>query len=233
MSVGTSKIGEFFCLLGIGLRAQWRTLVEFIRVVRRYYPNRQFRRLDWALALPYLFRGPYRISKNFLKAQGADDIHVYGETPLTTLDQIARAAQLSADDVLYDLGCGPGRTSIWLHHFIGCRVIGVEIIPLFVKRAQRLIERYQLDNIEFRQADIKDIDYTDATTVYLYGTCFDADFLEPLINRLRKAKAGAKIITVSYELNEFTPAPYFTLIKQFPARYTWGEAQVFIQILEN
>ncbi len=224
-----SSARELVCLLGIGIRSQWRALVEFVRVVRRYYPNKKFRRLDMALSAPYFLRSPYRISKHFLKQRGAADIYTYGETPLTTLEQIARNAELSSDDLLFDLGCGPGRTSLWLHNFIGCRIIGIEQIPLFVERAQDLIQRFQLDHIEFRQADLRDIDYTEATAIYLYGTCFDEEFLAPLIAKLRKTRPGTKIITVSYELNEFSREPYFKLIRQFPAHYPWGETQIFLQ----
>jgi SAM-dependent methyltransferase len=223
------RLREFFCLLAINLLTKWRSLVEFIKVAIRYYPNRTFLRLDLNLCLPYLFRSPYSISKRFLQDQGSEDIHTYGETPLTTLEQIAQEAELKADDVLFDLGCGPGRTSIWLHTFVGCRVIGIEQIPVFVQRAQSTVSRFDLTRIEFHQGDIRYADYSNASAVYLYGTCFNADFLEPLIERLRALKPGTKIITVSYELNEFTPEPYFELIKQFPARYTWGEAQVFVQ----
>ena len=186
-----------------------------------------------ALSIPYLFRSPYKISKHYLKQRGAADIYTYGETLLTTLDQIAQEAELSSNDLLFDLGCGPGRTSLWLHSFIGCRIIGIEQIPLFVERAQDLVQRYQLDQIEFRQADMRDVDYTEATAIYLYGTCFDEDFLAPLIEKLRKARPGTKLITVSYALNEFSREPYFKLIRQFPARYPWGEAQIFLQTLKD
>lgn len=224
-----NRLREFFCLLGINLLTTWRHLVEFSKVIYRYYPNRQFLRMDLTLSSPYILKSPYTIHKNFLSSHGARDIYTYGETPLTTLERIAQEAELSSEDVVFDLGCGPGRTSFWLRTFIGCRVIGIEQIPIFVERAQSIVDRFDLKGIEFHLADMRYFDYTSATAIYLYGTCFDKDFLAPLIQRLRNSKHAAKIITVSYTLNEFTSQPHFEVIKQFPARFTWGEASVFLQ----
>lgn len=226
-----SKGGEVFYLLGFNLVVQWRRLIEFIRVVRRYYLKHSFYRIDLHLAGRYFLNSPYAISKRFLKQQGADDIYTYGETPLTTLEQIASRAKLSSNDLVFDLGCGPGRTSFWLRTFIGCEVIGIEQIPTFVWRAQVIQQVCQLDKIEFRLQDMHETDYTGATAIYLYGTCFDEVFLAPLIERFRALERGTKIITVSYSLNEMTSNPCFEIIECFPARYTWGEANVYLQIV--
>lgn len=223
------KLLEFFRLIGINLLTQCRRLIEFINVLYRYYPNLDFLKLDLSLSLPYFFKSPYAIHKKFLQRQGAEDIYTYGETPLTTLDKISQKVGLTSQDAVFDLGCGPGRTSLWLHSFISCRVIGIEQIPIFVERAQSVAQRFNLKGIEFHLGDIRDFDYSDASVIYLYGTCFDEEFLAPLIEKMRRLGKDSKIITVSYSLNEFTSEPYFEVIKQFPARFTWGEAMVFVQ----
>ncbi len=39
------------------------------------------------------------------------------------------------------------------------------------------------------------------------------------------------LITVSYPLTDYTEKPLFELIRSFPAKFTWGEAEVYLQAL--
>lgn len=137
--------------------------------------------------------------------------------------------QLNADDVVFDLGCGTGRTSLWLHHFIGCKVVGIERIVNFVQRAQSIADSQQLQNITFQQQDILQVDYRAATALYLYGTCFDESFIHMFIRALRTLPQGAKILTVSYALQHYTQDNAFPIIKQFPISFPWGTADVYLQ----
>ncbi len=174
---------------------------------------------------------PYRVSRQFLQSRGDTDIHVYGETPLTTLEVIAERCQLTPNDLLYDLGCGPGRTSFWFHSLIGCRVFGIEQIPAFTKMAQRVA--YQINagrEIQFTCADLLQADYSKATAIYLYGTCFDESFITKLNKAFLSLPKGAKVITVSYPLTDYLGGEIFCLRENFPARFPWGEGEIYLQV---
>ena len=73
-------------------------------------------------------------------------------------------------------------------------------------------------------------DFNGATVLYLYGTCLEEDFIKKLINRFKTLPSGTKIVTVSFSLGEFTQEPLFEVMKRFPATFTWGTADVYLQI---
>ncbi|NGX43375.1 MAG: hypothetical protein K940chlam7_01672 [Chlamydiae bacterium] len=219
----------FFLRLVVG----YRNLVEFFRVAYFYYPNRQFKRVDLYLLRCYILENPYRISKKTLQEKGSKDIYAYGETPLTTMEKISKKCQINTADVVYELGSGRGRTCFWLHFFVGCQVVGVEFVPIFVKIAQKVKHRFDVRGVKFIYQDILDVDYADATVIYFYGTSSDTPFIEKLIEKLKGLPSGTKIITVSYPLTAYTKQPLFKLIKSFPAQFSWGEAEVYLQVVNS
>lgn len=226
-------VWDWLHLVGVNLLVKYRNAIEFSKVLVRYYPNAKFRKLDLSLLSKYFFKSPFSISKEFLMERGEEDIYVYGETPLTTLDEIAKTCQLSANDTVFELGCGRGRTCFWLSTFVHCKVVGIEYIPDFIDKANAVKKKYALAGVEFRQQDILKADLTGATVIYLYGTCYDQSFIEKLIKRFSKLPAGTKIITVSYTLNDYSPRPLFETVKKIPCSYTWGKADVYLQIIKK
>ena len=78
------------------------------------------------------------------------------------METIARTCGLTAQDVVLEMGCGRGRTCFWLNEFIGCRVIGIDYVPAFIEKAQKVKERFHVKTVEFRledlfQADLKGV----------------------------------------------------------------------------
>lgn len=228
-----SHLKEACVLLYINLKVKWINLLEYLRVVIRYYSNFNFFKIDTALLLSYLFTNPFRISRRFLVLQGEQDIYTYGETPLTTLDLIAHAADLTDRDVVVEMGCGRGRTCFWLNQFIGCKVVGIDYVPAFIEKGQKIKERFQVDGVSFSREDLFHVNLRGATVVYLYGTCFSAACIDLLIANFSKLPQGAKIITVSYALTDFQPDAPFQVIKQFPASFTWGQTTVTVQVVKR
>lgn len=223
------KSTEFLQLLWIDLLVQLRRLPEFLKVVCKYYPHLDYLKQDMSL-LFYYPRSPFSVSKEFLLQRGEEDIYKYGETPLTTLDKIAQECQLTAKDVVFEMGCGRGRTCLWLHHFVGCQVVGIDYIPTFIERANKICQKFDLKGIEFREEDFFQSDLTGATVIYLYGTCLKDQEIELLVEKFAKLPTGTKIITVSYPLTDYTTKPLFEVMKRFSARFTWGEGEVFLHI---
>lgn len=225
------SIKEFFTLLWVNFVVCVRNIIEFVKVAFRYYGSFSFLKADLALRLTYLFNNPFKISKRFLEKKGADDVYAYGETPLTSLEIIAKECGLNSKDCVYELGCGRGRTCFWLHSFIGCSVVGIEYIPEFVERANSIKNRLAISNIEFRLADMTTADFNGATVCYLYGSCLDDRVISKLAERFAKLPRGTKVITVSYSLAEYFGKGSFELMKRFSVPYTWGNADVYLQVV--
>lgn len=215
-------------MIWLNIRSTFFRLYEWVRVVLRYYPR--FLAIDALLAGHYLLRNPHQISKSFLKRRGAKEIYAYGETPLTTLDKIVRECRILSKDVVFDLGCGPGRTTFWMTLFVKCQTVGVDYLPTFIQNAERVKKWAHLGHIEFRKEDMLTTDLKKATAIYLYGTCLDDQTIENLLNRFRQLHKGTKIITVSYPLTDYCYPGEFVVSKEFKARFPWGKADVYLNI---
>lgn len=225
------SVKEFFALLWVNLIVFCKNLLEFFKIAFRYYYSFSFLKADLSLRLMYLFDNPYKISKRFLMRKGANDVYTYGETPLTSLEVIAKECGLNSSDCVYELGCGRGRTCFWLSSFIGCAVVGLEYIPEFIERANRVKNRLGIPNLEFRLGDMSTADFQEATVCYLYGSCLDVKTIKQLAKCFAKLPLGTKIITVSYPLSDYVDTKSFQVMKRFTVPYTWGKADVFLQIV--
>lgn len=228
--MGWETIKEYGTLLGINLAVKWRNFVEYLKVLYRYYRKIPYAKVDGSLMLMYLFDNPFSISKRYFVYRSNSNEFIYGETPLTTFENIAREARITSQDTVYELGCGRGRLCFWLRSFIGCKVVGVELVPDFMLRAKRIQRKLELNGIDFRTEDFLKTDLKNATVIYLYGTCLEDDTIKKLINRFKDLPKGTRIITVSYALSEYTDEPLFEIMKRFPAQFTWGEGDIYIQI---
>lgn len=215
-------------VIWLNIKSTFFRLFEWIRVVFCYYPK--FLGIDCLLAIHYILRNPHQISKHFLKKRGEKQIYAYGETPLTTLDKIARECRILSKDVVFDLGCGPGRTTFWLNLFVKCQVVGIDYLPTFITNAERVKRWASLNRIEFQKQDMLTADLKRATAIYLYGTCLEDQTIETLISRFSLLSKGTKVITVSYPLTDYCSEKLFTVAKEFEARFPWGKADVYLNI---
>ncbi len=224
---------EFLKLLWVRATTFFYEALEFIKVVFRFYPNKKFRQQDLSLLRSYLFLNPYRICKEYLIRQGEEDPYVYGETPLTTLAQIAKECKLNAQDVVYELGCGRGRSCFWLGAFVNCRVTGIEQIDIFVVKANQIKTKYTVENVRFSSGNFLEFNYKDATVIYLYGTCLEEATIMHLIKKFAKMAPGSKIITISYPLTDYLELQnwaLFELVHTFQAPFVWGWADVYLHV---
>lgn len=207
------------------LFTRWRVKIqgwiEWLQVVRRYYRSAPFRRADLALLRLYWGDSPYRVSARYWRARGAADPYTYGETPLTTLEQIARRF-LTPQDRFLDLGCGTGRTCLWVGYFIGCQVVGVECIPTFIQRARRAIPE-----VEIVEGDLLESNLSEVTVLYLAGTCLDDDYLQKIATHLGRLPAGAKVITITFPITDYEIEGRFVEIEKLFLPFPWGNDLVY------
>ncbi|MEM8728135.1 MAG: rRNA adenine N-6-methyltransferase family protein [Chlamydiota bacterium] len=197
-------------------------------VKKRYYHDDLFSQLDRTLLTAYIFKNPYKISKNYLENRQAKEVHQYGETPLMTYEKIAREAQLEPTDTLLELGSGRGRGAFFLHHFFKCRVVGIERIPQFVKLSRHLSDKYCRGRVSIICGDMLKEDLPEATAVYLYGTALSDDEITLLVRKLKRYPQATKIISISYPLTDYDEQA-FRIEKTFSVSFLWGETEAYIQ----
>ena len=131
------------------------------------------------------------------------DVH-YEPTPHNVVAEMLKLAQVGANDVVYDLGCGDGRIVIAAVKERGARGVCVDIDP------QRILEsRANAENagvaqrIQFLTQDLFDTDIRDATVVTL--------FLWPSVNLKlrpklwRDLKPGTRVVSYVHSMGDWTP----------------------------
>jgi len=128
---------------------------------------------------------------------------IYASTPPDGVNKMLELAQVTKDDVVYDLGCGDGRIVIAAAKKYGCRSVGVELRPEVVEQARRNVERAGVaDLVEIREADILTTDFSDATVVAVYLL---PDFNVRLIPKLNRLPAGSRVVSYMFDMPGVPP----------------------------
>jgi len=214
----------FWSFFWIAVKVRFFNLADFSKTAFYYYRNFKFAKVDFELLVSYFFLSPYRLSRAWAKKSGFEASEIYGETPLITLALIAKEAQISESDIVYELGSGRGRSCFWLKYFIGCTVYGIECNPVFVQKANSIKERFQIKELYFLQEDLTKADLSNATVVYLYVITLSDEDIKGLTKHLKKLKKGARIITISFPL----VGCEFHVEKEFDVAFAWGVASAYL-----
>ncbi|MBF6137036.1 class I SAM-dependent methyltransferase [Nocardia otitidiscaviarum] len=154
------------------------------------------RRLERVLGVPsYRYHAASRDERpsapfDGLPATLADRADVHGPEPsrLVYLTPVTKAMKLTADDVLYDIGSGIGKSSLF---FGACtpaaRVVGIEIEPAYARFADSRARDLGLSHVEFLNRDALEVDLSDGTAFYFYNpfsSTPDRDSVGMLADRL-------------------------------------------------
>ncbi len=222
---------NFFELLKIRLKTSQFFITEYWRSVARYYRKFSFAKADLLLVFGYMFKNPYKVSRDFLKSKQEENIYAYGETPLTTLETICKKCEVTSGDMVFELGCGRARTCFWLNQWLGCKVVGIEFVPEFVEIAEIIKKSCDLENIEFRCEDFTESSLEGASVIYLFGTCLKDEDIEKLTANIAALPSGTKVISVSFPLTEYDSSNSLEILRRFPGRFAWGDADVYCQII--
>lgn len=125
-------------------------------------------------------------------------------TPSNVLEVILQLAQLSSQDVVYDLGCGDGRILIAAAQRYGVRGVGIDIDPDRVKEATQHARVAGVDHlIQFHQQDLYETDFHEATVVILYLLPHLNLKLRPLL--LAQLKPGDRILSHDFDMGDWEP----------------------------
>ena len=216
-------------LIWLGLKVKWQECREFVCVLWRFRSCQRFLSGYCLLAALYLFSSPYTVSRRYLKWINADDVYSYGETPLTSLAEIADRTGIHAEDHVFELGAGSGFTALWLSLVKGCRVTAIECVPGFVYRLDWVVRVLKLSGIEVRCEDYLKASFENATVIYLFASNLDDLIINELAERLAALPLGTRIVTVSYPLQPYIERPVFALADQFEVCFPWGRADVYVQ----
>jgi SAM-dependent methyltransferase len=134
---------------------------------------------------------------------------VYVGTPSDIVAKMLELADVTQDDVLYDLGCGDGRIMVRAARLYGCRAIGYDINPVRVRESLENIRRNNVEDlVTVERRDVFTVDLTPASVITLYLL---PEMNARLIPQLQELKPGSRIVAHDYGIRGATPDKSITM----------------------
>ena len=128
---------------------------------------------------------------------------IYVPTPQEVVDAMLTMANVTSQDVVYDLGSGDGRIPITAAQKFGATAIGIDINPQRIKEAnENLVKAGVGDKVKVLNQDLFETDLSPATVITLY--------LLPTLNvklmpALKRLKPGTRIVSHSFDMGTAWP----------------------------
>jgi hypothetical protein len=130
-----------------------------------------------------------------------------------------KAARVTARDYVVDLGAGDGKIPIAAAKHFGARALGVEYNPQLVKLAQCNVRAEGVDdNVEIREGDIFQTDFSEATVLTLYLLSDLNMRLRPTILRMRP---GTRVVSNTFKMGDWSPDEFIEAEIGNTRAYLW------------
>ena len=135
--------------------------------------------------------------------QRAPDIY-FVPTWQPVVYQMLELAEVTKDDVVYDLGSGDGRIVVIAAQKYGARGVGVELNPKLIEVSRQVAREADVsDRVTFIQGDLFEADISAATVVTLFLSSSANAELEP---KLRKElRPGTRIVSHQFPIGRWAP----------------------------
>jgi SAM-dependent methyltransferase len=124
-------------------------------------------------------------------------------TPDAAVHRMLAMAAVGPRDLVYDLGSGDGKIAIAAAKRFGARAVGVEYSPDMVEASRASAQREGVaDRVRFRQADLFDADFREATVVTLYLLTTLNVKLRP---RILEMRPGTRVVSHMFRMGDWEP----------------------------
>ena len=131
-------------------------------------------------------------------------------TPQEVVDRMLQLAEVTKEDVVYDLGCGDGRLVITAAKRFGARGVGIDIDPARIAESRKNAQDAGVQHlVEFRQQDALKVDVSPATVVTLYLLTEANMKLRPTLQK--QLKPGSRVVSHQFGMGDWVPAKAETI----------------------
>lgn len=128
----------------------------------------------------------------------------YVPTPQKVVERMLELAEVTAKDVVYDLGCGDGRIVITAAKRYGARGVGIDFDPERIQEAKANAKEAGVERlVTFVKQDAMTVDVSPASVVTLYLLSSSNLKLRP--NLTRQLKPGSRIVSHSFSMGDWEP----------------------------
>jgi len=166
-----------------------------------------FRPLLWVCGVAFLLLLPAASGTSAPDPQQAPataSLAPYVPTPQDVVDRMLALAQVTKDDVVYDLGCGDGRIVITAARQFGARGVGVDIDPQRISESEANAKAAGVEGlVSFKLQDAMAVDVSPATVVTLYLLSASNLKLRPILTK--QLRPGARIVSHAFTMGDWRP----------------------------
>jgi len=164
--------------------------------------RRQFMHSLTAASVAAMFAGPQQLFAQTSARRSPDVIFV--PTPDQVVDLMLRMAEVSARDVVYDLGSGDGRIPITAAQRYGARGVGIDINPTRIEEARANARNARVeDKVRFIEGDLFEAKIAGATVVTLYLLNTLNAKLRPKL--LKELRPGTRVVSHAFHMGDWKP----------------------------
>jgi precorrin-6B methylase 2 len=143
---------------------------------------------------------------------------IFVPTPQEVVDRMLELAQVTKDDLVYDLGCGDGRIVATAAQRYGCKAIGFDVDPQRIQDSLATVkEKGVEDLVEIRKEDIFTLDLSPASVITLYLL---PELNVRLIPQLEKLKPGSRIVSHAFNMRGVKPDKVETVEGELGSQHT-------------
>ena len=129
---------------------------------------------------------------------------IYVPTPEAVVEAMLQVANVTKNDVVYDLGCGDGRIPVTAARKYGARGVCFDIDPERIKEATANVAKNNVGNlVKVVHADLFEQDLSGASVITLY--------LLPSLNvklmpkLMKELKPGTRIVSHAFDMGDWKP----------------------------
>ena len=120
-------------------------------------------------------------------------------TPQDVVDRMLQLAEVTENDVVYDLGSGDGRIVITAAQRFGARGVGIDFDPQRIAESNANAERAGVTHlVRFIEQDALETDVSEATVVALYLLSSSMAKLRPILTS--QLRPGSRIVSHSFNM---------------------------------
>jgi precorrin-6B methylase 2 len=129
----------------------------------------------------------------------------YVPTPQELVDRMLKLANVGPDDIHYDLGSGDGRIVVTAARDMKVKKgVGVDLDPVRIAEANENAKKAGVtDRVTFKQADLFQMDFSEASVMTMYLLPEVNLKLRPKI--LDEMKPGSRIVTHAFTMGDWQP----------------------------
>jgi DNA-binding ferritin-like protein (Dps family) len=127
----------------------------------------------------------------------APEMVFYQQTPMRIILELMELAQLSPDDVFFDIGSGLGQVGILVNLISQAITYGIEYEPAYCNYAKACASQLNLSNVNFINIDARKADYSQGTVFFMY-TPFEGSMLDDMLLILKKESQKKSIHLFAY-----------------------------------